>query len=93
MFRGLERVTGDPEVTPKMALCPDWRPSNRNSQLEAMSDRLRGAGASALGDRARGPRGKPVGTWSGALVLIPLRGRATRNGPTVTEERSDEHLV
>ena len=32
-----ERVTANPEVTPKIEFCPDWRPSARNERSSLLS--------------------------------------------------------
>jgi hypothetical protein len=32
------RITGNPEVTPKMEFCPDWRQSNRTTFGAALMD-------------------------------------------------------
>ncbi|MGA9024268.1 MAG: hypothetical protein WB408_21160, partial [Terracidiphilus sp.] len=59
--------------------------------------RRRGAGAegrrAAVADRARGCADKPVGAERGRPDNLQDAGAATRSGPTMTEERSDEHLV
>jgi hypothetical protein len=73
-------------------LSRDRRPRRRAAQGRG-SRRPKGSESEAVADRARGCADKPVGAERGRCTDLQDAGAATRSGPTMTEERSDEHPV